>query len=215
MKAVIFDLDGTVLDTVGSIAYFCNEALKKFGLKAFPEENYKYFAGDGAKNLIIRALSAQNADVEENFDKVFEYYMKSYDGNSAFNTRHFDGMVETLNKLKKRGIKLAIASNKPVSTVKFVLPKFFEENFFDEVYGGGMGFPLKPNPACVEEIIKKFGVDKKEVLYVGDTGTDMQTGKNAGLKTIGVLWGFRGREELENFGADVIISHPSELLDLI
>ena len=189
--------------------------MKKFGLPVNPEKDYKFFAGDGAKLLIHRALSANNADTAENFENVYNYYMTQYNQNSTYKTTHFEEIPEVLHEIKERGIAVAIASNKPKSTLIPLLPKFFPENFFVYVFGSGEGYPLKPDPSCVELIIKKAKVSKDEVLYVGDTGTDMLTGKSAGVKTVGVLWGFRDEEELKNTGADVIIKSPSELLNLI
>ena len=215
VKLIIFDLDGTLLDTVSSIAHFCNEALKKFGLPVNPEKDYKFFAGDGAKLLVHRALSANNVETEENFENVYKYYMTQYNQNSTYKTTHFEGMPEVLQKIKDRGIAIAIATNKPVPILMPLLPRFFPENFFDFVFGADAGYPLKPDPYCVEFLIEKAKVSKDEVLYVGDTGTDMLTGKGAGVKTVGVLWGFRDEEELKNTGADVIIKSPSELLNLI
>lgn len=215
IKTAIFDLDGTVLDTVHSIAYFCNEALEKYGISPNPVENYKYYAGNGAKILIHRALQGQDCDTEENFNRVYPAYMESYNNNSAYKTEHFEGLPEVLREMKDKGIVLGIVSNKPKSTVDEVLPNFFPDGFFKYVYGSQSGMPLKPDPAAVLDIMEKENVKPSEVLYVGDTGVDMQTGKNANALTIGVLWGFRGKDELIKNGADEIIEKPEELLKYI
>ena len=215
IKAAVFDLDGTVLDTVSSIAYFCNEAMKKFGIEPESVENYKYHAGNGAKLLVHRALSAKNADTEENFNRVFPFYMESYDKNPAYKTEHFKGLPEVLKKMKEKGIALGIVSNKPESTVREVLPEFFPDGFFKYVYGSLGKMPLKPDPTAVLHIMENENAKPDEVLYVGDSGVDMKTGKNAGVFTIGVSWGFRPREELVENGADVVIDKPEELLNFI
>ena len=215
IRAAIFDLDGTVLDTVFSIAYFCNEAMKKCGIEPEDVENYKYHAGNGAKTLVHRALTAKNADNCENFEKVFSLYMESYDKNPAYKTEHFKGLPEVLKEMKDKGIVLGIVSNKPESTVNEVLPNFFEDGFFKYVYGSQGKMPLKPDPTAVIEIMKDENLNRGEVLYVGDSGVDMETGKNAGVLTVGVSWGFRPREELLENGADAVIDEPVELLKYI
>lgn len=215
IKTAIFDLDGTVLDTVGSIAYFCNEAIKKCGVNAEPVEKYNYYAGYGAKTLVHSALSAQNADTEENFNRAYPLYIETYNKNPAYKTEHFKGLPDTLQEMRDKGIVLGIVSNKPASTLDEVLPKFFPEGFFKYVYGSSENVPLKPDPHCVLEIMKKENIGKNQVLYVGDTGVDMETGKNAGVFTIGVLWGFRDEDELQKHGADAIIDSPEKLLEYI
>lgn len=214
-KAFIFDLDGTLLDTVPSIAYYCNKALEFYGFPTNAEEKYKYFAGDGAVTLIHRALNENGLDTEQNHEKVFKKYIELYDKNSSYKTGHFKGMPETLEKLKELGFVLAITSNKPFSTMEAVLPLFFDTSLFDVMLGGGINIPLKPEPDMVLKVLEETGIKKSDAIYVGDTGTDMLTGKNAGLYTVGVSWGFRDRKELIETGADIVIDSPEQLLDLI
>lgn len=211
-KIFIFDLDGTILDTVHTIAYYVNDALKHFGFPENETDAYKYFAGNGATNLIHRSLAAHNLDTEENFNKVFPYYMENYNKNTLYKTEHFPNMPETLKALKEKGIKIAVVSNKPDSTVQPLLPHFFEDGLFDVVFGARENVPLKPNPSAVNEVLDLYGLTPEDAVYVGDTGTDMQTGKNAGIFTVGVLWGFRDEKELLEFGADVLISKAEDLL---
>ncbi len=212
-KLFIFDLDGTILDTVHTIAYYVNDALSHFGFPENETDAYKYFAGNGVAHLVHRALDAHNLDTEENFNKVFPYYMENYNKNTLYKTEHFPNMPETLKALKEKGIKIAVVSNKPDSTVQPLLPHFFEDGLFDIAFGARENVPLKPDPAAVNEVIRLCGVEKQDVVYVGDTGTDMQTGKNAGLFTVGVLWGFRDEAELKENGANVTIEKPEELLN--
>ena len=211
-KIFIFDLDGTILDTVHTIAYYVNDALKHFGFPENETDAYKYFAGNGVTNLVHRSLAAHNLDTEENFNKVFPYYMENYNKNTLYKTEHFPDMPETLKALKEKGIKIAVVSNKPDSTVQPLLPHFFEDGLFDIAFGARENVPLKPNPSAVNEVLDLYGLTPEDAVYVGDTGTDMQTGKNADIFTVGVLWGFRDEKELLENGADVLIAKAEDLL---
>lgn len=214
-KACIFDLDGTLSDTLNSIAYFGNKALQRCGLNKIPVEQYKVLAGNGAKTLVRRMLEYNDCHDEDLFNKVFEYYCDTYDSNFLYLTKAYDGIHELLDKLKGMGIKIAVLSNKPHSTTKKVIDSLFGGDCFDACFGGREGVPLKPDPQALTEIIEGLKVKPEECVYIGDTATDMQTGKNAGVFTVGVLWGFRGRAELEEACADLIISHPLELAEFV
>lgn len=215
IKLCIFDLDGTVLDTVHTIAYYGNYALSKNGIDPIDDEEYKYFAGNGAVNLIKRALRFRNVLTEETFQKVFQDYNAAYNADTSYLTAPFDGIQETLDAIKAQGIQIAILSNKPHFATVGVITSLFGEGYFNCVYGQREGIPIKPDPTSVLQILSEVGVNKDECLYIGDTGTDMTTGKNAGLYTVGVLWGFRGKEELMENGADMVIEHPQQLLEYI
>lgn len=213
IKACIFDMDGTVSNTINSITYFANNALKKAGLPTIESDVYKKLVGNGAKVLVERMLKTVGADESYYEEVAFEYNTK-YDEDFLYLTEPYEGILDMLSALKNIGIKVAILSNKPHETAIKVSDALFGGKLVDVCYGGRDGIALKPDPAGVFEIINELGVSKEECLYIGDTATDMKTGKGAGLYTIGVLWGFRDREELENGGADVIISHPSEIVDI-
>ena len=215
IKLCIFDLDGTVLDTVGSIAYYANFALSKNGVEPIPEEQYKYLAGRGISNLVRGMLEYRGCYSDWLFERVFHDYDTAYNADVAYKTTIFDGMLETLDMIKARGVKLAIVSNKPDFATRTVVRALYGEGYFDFVTGQKPGGILKPDPTVVLSVMDSFGATRDECLYIGDTSTDMQTGKRAGMRTVGVLWGFRGREELEENGADVIISRPSELCDCL
>ena len=215
VKLCVFDLDGTVLDTVHTIAYYGNFALSKHGIEPIDVEEYKYLAGTGAVNLVKNMLRFRNALTDENFEKVFYDYDTAYNANTSYMSRMFDGMPETLDAIKAMGIKIAIVSNKPHFATTGVVNALFGEGYFDLVYGQREGVPIKPDPTAVLQILSELGVEQKDCLYVGDTGTDMKTGTNSGLYTVGVLWGFRGKEELLENGADITIEHPAQLLDCI
>ena len=215
IKLCIFDLDGTVLDTVHTIAYYGNYALSKHGIDPIEVKEYNYFAGNGAVNLIKRALRFRNALTDDTFEKVFADYNAAYNADTSYLTAPFDGIVDTLDAMKSRGVKMAILSNKPHFATCGVITSLFGEGYFDRVYGQREDVPIKPDPTAVYQIIHELQVKPEECLYIGDTGTDMKTGKNAGLRTVGVLWGFRGKEELVENGADVIIETPQELLNCL
>lgn len=215
MKAVIFDLDGTLSDSILSIAYCANRALEKFGLMPFETKRYQYFVGDGAAELIRRALQNQPFDRMDLFDEVMEEYKKLFAVDCMYEVKPYDGILELLTELKKRGLKIAVLSNKPHPNTCKVIHDLFGDGVFDIVQGQISEIRKKPSPDGVFRISEKLGVPIEEILYVGDTNTDMQTGKGAGAFTAGVLWGFRDRAELEENHADVIVEHPLELLAYI
>ena len=200
IKACIFDLDGTLTNTINAIAHFGNIALAAFGLPEIPVEDYKIYVGDGRDKLIHRMLGVYGKDNAEMFEKVRDVY---------------DGIRELLEELKENGIKIAVCSNKPDNVVHFVTDNIFGENYFDAVHGVIDGMPTKPNPFTALEIAKKLGVKPSECLFLGDTNVDIFTAKNAGMTSVGVLWGFRTRNELVQAGADYIAENPHVILQLI
>ena len=215
IKAVIFDLDGTVTDTLSTIAYFGNFALFTHGFKEIPEEHYKFFAGNGKKVLIERMLGFWGDYTEEEFKKVEKTYDDAYEGDPIGKTTVFDGILPLLSDLHDRGIKTAINSNKPHNVALMVLDSLFPQGSIDNIYGQIDGIPNKPDPLLALRLAKEFGVEPSECLFVGDTSVDMQTAKNAGMTAVGVLWGFREEPELKGSGADYIITNPAEILDII
>lgn len=214
IKACIFDMDGTTVNTINSIAYFANNALNKFNLPSIDTERYKILVGNGAKVLVERMI-AESGGSPDMLDDVLPEYNSTYDNDFLYLTEPYEGIVDLLKELKRRGITVAILSNKPDNTAKKVSNALFGDELIDYCMGGVDGIALKPSPEGLEKLLKDLNLNREECLYIGDTATDMQTGKNGKLYTIGVLWGFRGREELESSGADVIISHPSEIIDII
>ena len=213
-KAIIFDLDGTILDTIETIAYYGNLTLEKYGFAPIETKEYNFMAGNGAKHLIKSMLAASGSEDVKMFEKVFADYNEAYNRDTLYKTKVYDGIRELISAAKEKGIKLSVLSNKPHEATVDVLSKFFDEDVFDVKLGAREGVPLKPDPMAAIELAKDLGVEKEECIYVGDTDVDMKTGKSAGFYTVGVLWGFRGREELEKNGADVIVSQPSEIINL-
>ena len=212
IKACIFDMDGTVLDTITTITYFVNETLKKFGIREISEEECKIFVGNGARILIERALESRGCNPEM-LEEVLTSYNAAYNANPLYKTAPFDGITELISALKARGIKIGIVSNKPDFLTRPIARDFFGE-LVDLAVGGRDGVALKPAPDAVLNMLEQFFVSPGECAYVGDTGVDMQTAKNVGARlAVGVLWGFRKENELLENGADVIVSRPEEILN--
>ena len=215
-KLYIFDLDGTLMNTLHTISGYANRALAEAGLQTFPEERYKYFVGEGARVLIERTLVAQNAYDEALHAKVFRRYNELYDGAPYENSAPYEGIPQMLDALAEKGIAVAVLSNKPDFATRAVVSHFFPHYSFAAVHGAREGVALKPAPDGVRLILEELGgIDPSEALYIGDTATDMKTGKAAGIETVGVTWGFRDAEELRAHHADFIIRQPDQLLSLL
>ncbi len=216
IKCAVFDLDGTLLDTLTTIAYYCNKTLSSLGAEPIETEKYKYFVGEGAAKLIHRILEyrAFSASAEREAE-ILNEYVSSYNKNPEYLTAVYNGIEPLLDRLSEEGISIAVLSNKPESSVKPLVKKFFESERFSIVSGQKEGIPRKPDPTALFEILKNLGAAAEECLYIGDTSTDMKTGKAAGAFTIGVLWGFRKREELIENGADFIAENPMQIAELI
>lgn len=213
-KACILDIDGTLLDSVESIAYVANQVLEYFGLPAQPIDAYKYFAGDGADELMKRCLTASGDTELQHYEEGRALYREIFAREPLYRVSAFEGMKEALVGLKAKGVRLAVLSNKPHTAAVKAIEGIYGAGCFDIIQGQEEGLKRKPSPEGAWKIADSFGLKPKECMYVGDTDTDMQTGKSAGMMTIGVTWGFRDIEELEANHADRIIRHPSELLEI-
>lgn len=211
-KAAIFDLDGTIADTIESIATAANKALTSCGLDTLQMEQYNYFAGDGADVLIRRSLAAAGDAEGVHFEEAFANYKEFFEYDCTYKVKVFDGMKEVLDQLKKEKVSIAVLSNKPHSRTITVVETLFGKDYFDFILGQQSSYERKPNPEGAYIVAKQLEVLPTECVYVGDTNVDMQTGTSAGMFTVGVLWGFRDREELEANHADAIIAEPKELL---
>ena len=210
-KGVIFDLDGTLLHSLPDIAAAMNRALTQFGLPTFEENAYKYKVGNGVLKLTERAIG-ERTDL---YDQVKAAYMADYAQNNRVNTRPFRDIPELLKELLRRGVPVCVLTNKDQSDAENMLAYYFPDVAFSVIRGRVEGVPLKPNPAGALLIAESLGVSPADCLYVGDTGTDMSCGSAAGMETVGVLWGYRPREELTANGARHLISEPMELLRLV
>lgn len=213
-KACILDIDGTLLDSVESIAYVANQVMATYGLPSQPVEAFNYFAGDGADELMKRTLRASGDTELIHYEEGRTLYREIFARDPLYKVTAFDGMPETLEELTRRGVRLAVLSNKPHLAAVGAIEAIYGKECFDIILGQKEGLPRKPSPEGAWMIAERFGIEPGECMYVGDTNTDMQTGKAAGMMTIGVTWGFRDRKELEENHADIIIDHPSELLKI-
>ena len=215
IKACIFDLDGTIADTVESIAVVGNRLLRHYGLQEEPVENYNFYAGDGADELVKRILHAAHGTETVDYEEARTLYRKWFEEDPFYHVKPFEGIMQLLTALKEEGIKIGVCSNKPHHAAVDVVNKIFGADLFDKVQGQTAEIPRKPSPLGPLAIAREFGADTQECLYMGDTNTDMDTGKAAGMFTIGVTWGFRTRKELEEHQACKIVDKPSEILDYV
>ena len=205
IKAVIFDLDGTILNTIVTITHFVNQTLQKYGILPITEAECKNFIGDGARKLIERSLASKGIFDEKTLDKILLEYNSIYDENPFYLTEKYEGIEALLLKLKSMGIKLGVISNKPHPTTVSAIAYFYPD-LFDLVVGGRDGVPLKPAVAAGEAMLRELGVSADEVIYVGDSGVDMIFGKAIdAAHTLGAGWGFRSEEELTSCGADLVL----------
>ena len=233
-KACIFDLDGTIADTVRSIAYTGNRTLAAFSYPELAVEGYNYYAGDGARELCRRFLSAARAgrtgaetapheweqaakisDTDAEFQAVYQKYQELFKEYCMYEVKPFPGIVEMLSALKERGIRIAVLSNKPHGRTVDVVEQVFGAGFFDIVQGQVDGVPKKPAPDGAWKIAEAFSAKPEECIYSGDTDTDMQTGNAAAMLTLGVLWGFRDAKELMDNHAMALLEAPKDLLSYL
>jgi phosphoglycolate phosphatase len=214
IQGVIFDLDGTLLDTLEDIADSANAALAERGHPVHPVDAYRYFVGDGAPTLMHRILP-EHARTPEEETALLARYKEIYAVRWDQKTAPYAGITEMLGVLATRGMRLAVLSNKPHEATAECVAGFLTAASFDAVQGQTTEFPKKPDPAGALAIARRFGIPPSACLYVGDTATDMQTAVRAGMIPVGALWGFRTADELRAHGALRLIAHPSELIALI
>lgn len=213
-RLVIFDLDGTLLNTIADLASSTNHALNQLGYPTHKPEEYNFMVGNGINKLFERALP-EGEKTEENVLRVRREFIPYYDRHNADESRPYPGIPELLETLQAKGIQLAVASNKYQAATEKLIAHYFPNIKFIAVYGQRDGVNVKPDPTIVEDILRISGTPKQEVLYVGDSGVDMQTARNAGVTACGVTWGFRPLAELESFNPRYIIDVPHLISDLI
>ncbi len=212
-SSIIFDLDGTLLDTLADIADTANAVLTHHGFPGHPREAYRRFVGDGMARLIERITPAGVAGhIHQECCRTF---LRLYKENWKNTCCPYPGIVDMLNALKKQGTRMAVLSNKPHAFTTLFVDEFLPGPYFSWVYGHREGFAKKPDPAVALEIAGEMRVDPCNMLFVGDTGVDIRTGKAAAMTTVGVTWGFRGIPELQANHADFIINSPMELLQYV
>lgn len=210
--AVIFDLDGTLLNTLGDLRAATNHALEVRGLPPHSMEEIRQFIGNGIRLLICRAMPEGTPEAE--IDAALDDFKAYYAAHIHDRTVPYDGIPQLLTALRKRGIQVAVLSNKIDSASQQLIEYFFPGKT-DVVFGEHVGVPRKPDPTSCRMVMQQLGVQPEQVLYVGDSGTDMQTAKNAGLYAVGVTWGFRSKEVLLKYGADVLMHRPEQILQIL
>lgn len=213
-KAVIFDLDGTLLDTLDDLASAANAALQRFGFPTHPSQAYRQFVGDGSPVLIQRALPPGRRDpaTREHCLKAFlEIYARNWDRR----TRPYDGIPEMLDALAAENVKMAILSNKPHAMALETVAKLLPRWHFKPLLGHRQNIPRKPDPAGALEIARHLKLPAADFIFLGDSGVDMQTARAAGMLAAGALWGFRSEDELQQAGAQTLIAHPRQVLEFL
>jgi len=212
-KAVIFDLDGTLIDSLADLADSANIMLTEYGYPTHEVEDYRLMVGNGSRMLMKRCLPK---DVSEEFiDEALAKYKNIYESRFLEKTRSYDGILELLKELKADAIPLAICTNKHNKAAHTIVEVLFEKQTFDYLIGEREGIPRKPDPTSALEIAQDMKIRPEEIVYIGDSMIDMKTALNANMLPVGVLWGFRDQKELEENGAKVLLEHPAELLEKI
>ena len=214
-KAVIFDLDGTLIDSIADLADSANDMLSSFGFPQHALDEYRYFVGNGPRKLMERCLPQEQAADPAFVDQALARYDHCYSSRLLNKTKPYEGILPMLEALQKKNIPLAICTNKQQFAADAIVGKLFPAGMFRENIGDQEGMPRKPDPTKVLRIVKDFGVAPEETAYLGDSSTDMETARNAGFLPIGVTWGFRPREELLATGAKILLEHPMELLEKV
>lgn len=214
-KLVLFDLDGTLINSIDDLADSTNYALQQCGLPLHTVDEYKYFVGNSVDPLIRRALPEEEKENQELFDRVKKIYLSYYAAHSKDKTRPYPGISDLLSRCNKAGVLVAVVSNKPDDITADVVRYYFPQIHFAATMGPKEGIPKKPDPAGVREVLRITGIALEDALYVGDTWVDMQTAQNSGVQSCGVLWGFRTRQELVENYADFIAANAAELAEII
>lgn len=213
-KAIIFDLDGTLLNTLDGIATCANIVLENGGYPKHNVDAYKYFVGEGVFALFRKALPENNRD-EDTITALVKAFRHTYEKYGYEKVCLYEGIDELLNGLSERKIKMSILSNKPHELTRFSVSKFLSNWHFECVLGQRDNIPVKPDPSAAIEIINLLDLPSSDILYLGDTAVDMQTAVRAKLFPIGALWGFRDKKELEENGSKITVNTPREILRLI
>lgn len=210
-KLVIFDLDGTLLNTIADLGTACNYALEQSGFSAHPLSAYNYMVGNGVRKLIERAEPGANPEM---IDKMLADFRTYYDSHSTDQTVPYPGIPALLLELQERGIAIAVTSNKYQTAVEHIINHFFPDINFAAVLGEIPERPKKPDPSIVFAVLNEHPCAKHDVLYVGDSGVDMETARRACIESVGVTWGFRPVSDLRAAYADHIVSSPDEILQI-
>lgn len=216
-KGIIFDLDGTLLNTIEDLTDSVNDVMADYHFPQHDVKTCKMMVGNGFRKLIMRALPKEKQTDEEFIDDAQKKFAQAYQKRYLNKTVPYEGILQLLNELVQKGIQIAVNSNKRSDYTNALVDKFFSDYKMIAVYGEREkeGIPKKPDPTAALEIADRMHLDIEEVLYVGDSKTDMHTGQNAGMDTIGVSWGFRGPEELKENKATYIVEKPEDILNYV
>jgi len=212
-KGVIFDLDGTLVNSLEDIAHAMNKVLQDLNYPTHNYENYQYFVGSGLRNLVSKSLP-ENQNNETQIESCYQLMLEVYRNNCTNNTKPYEGIIELLDNLISHNAKLGAFANKSDELTKKIVASLFPD-YFNAVGGLSTEALKKPNPSGALAISKNWGLDPEEIIFVGDSGIDMQTATNAKMHAVGVLWGYRPEEELIANGAKHIIKHPSDLIQIL
>jgi phosphoglycolate phosphatase len=213
IKGVIFDLDGTLLDTLEDIADSANEALNLAGFKSHPLDEYRFYVGNGVENL-VKMMLPKGCD-DHMIARIVDDFKSAYERNYANKCQPYPGITDLLQKLRERGILMGVCSNKPDAFTQIMVKQYFKNIEFLAVTGERAGLPRKPDPAMVHYILEKMNLMADECLFVGDSDVDVKTANNSGLRSVGVKWGFRPIQELIDAKVTFTVTHPKEILDLL
>ncbi len=214
-KACVFDLDGTLVNTLPSLTYSVGEMLKELGLPVIDEETCSRFIGNGARKLIERSLAYTGGDPAGQLEEAMEIYGRVFQDGCIYQVSAYPGISELLQTLKDEGMKLAVYSNKPHAETVKVIETVFGTGLFDDIRGQKDPVPRKPDPTGLWDLLADLGVEKEQTLYIGDSEVDIKTGEAAGVRTLIVTWGFRSRQALTEAGADIFIDRPEEILHYV
>lgn len=212
-KGCIFDLDGTLINSLEDLANACNDALEKMNCPQYPIEDYKLFVGSGVKNLVKRTLP-EYLHSQENIEQMLMYFYQHYDLHCLDHTKPYPNILELIDILLENDFALAVVTNKPDYLAKKIVNVLFDGKI-EVVYGQVDDIPVKPNPTLIFKAIERLNIDKQTCFYIGDSDVDIYTAKNADLKSIGCLWGNRKEEELKNAGAMSIAREVMDIADIV
>lgn len=213
-KLVVFDLDGTLVDSIADLGIAVNIALKEYNLPLNPMSDYYTFVGNGIEDLVRRSMRDKGSD-DELYLKVRKVFDAYYHAHSNDNTKAYEGVAEVLNELKLKGIRTAVLTNKAHEYVGDILSKCFPDFTFDLYYGQRQGIERKPHPQAFELLLAELNISKEDCLYIGDSEVDVKTAFNAEVDLVAVNWGYRSEETLKNTGAEIIVSTPKEILNYV
>jgi len=214
-KLAIFDLDGTLLNTIKDLGEAANYALDRNGYHTHSIASYPFFVGNGVRRLIERVLPEDARNQETVVTAMLKDFKEYYDQNNTKRTKPYEGIPELLNELQEMGVALAVASNKYQSATDTIINHYFPDIEWLAVEGQKDGIPIKPDPSILFSIIAKASIAKQETIYIGDSGLDMEAARRACVDSIGVTWGFRPEKELKESNANIIISKPQDIMPII